>query len=85
VLNVFFLFFDIVFLNVISLGFDGIILIVQLEVLDFSVIDHACEFVFHFSILIVGRDGMCNDWILVFVEQAHDTHALVLVLFLFPE
>jgi hypothetical protein len=84
-LDVLFFFLESVFLDEVSLSFDGIVFVIQFEVLDFGSINHGCQFVFHFGVLIVGRDCMCNDWVLVLIEKSHDAHAFVFLLFLLPE
>lgn len=67
VFDVSFLLLESVFFDKIPFSFDGIVLIIKFEVFNFCGVDHACEFIFHFSVLVVGADGMSNDWILVFV------------------
>ena len=82
--NVFFFLFETDLLNKISLCFNSIVLVVKLEILNFCSVDHTGKFIFHFWIFVVGRDCMSDNRILIFIQQSHNTHSFIFLLFLFP-
>ena len=81
---VLFLLLQAMFLNIISLGLNCEILIIQLNILNLGGVYQTAEFTFHLRVLIVRADCMCNNRVLILIQQAHNSHAFIFLLFLFP-
>jgi hypothetical protein len=85
VFNVLLLLLERVLLNEIPLRLNCKVLVIQPYIVGLCCIDKLRQLVFHVRVLVVGGDRMCDNGILILVEQAHNPHALVFFLLLLAE